>query len=43
MADYPETKMGLIVCRVDKPQVLAEKIMAIPWQDLPEYLIKVRV
>lgn len=38
MAEYPCFQAGLVVCQIERPKLLAEKIIAIPWQKLPEYL-----
>lgn len=39
MNEYPTTEFGYIVCRAEKPLLLHEKIMAIPWQMLYEIMV----
>lgn len=39
LAEYDCLDIALVVCRTEKPKMLAERIMAISWHDLPQYLV----
>jgi predicted AAA+ superfamily ATPase len=36
MQEYPCLELAYVVCRVPRKRLLSERIMALPWQDLPE-------
>lgn len=38
LQEYPTASQGYVVCRVEQPQVLSNKIEAISWKDLPKKL-----
>jgi predicted AAA+ superfamily ATPase len=38
MAEYPTASNGYIICQCDKPLLLQENILALPWQQLPSLL-----
>jgi predicted AAA+ superfamily ATPase len=38
LKEYPNAQKGYVVCRVTRPQLLAEGIEAISWRDLPQKL-----
>ena len=38
LAEYPEASLGYIVCRVQRPIKLGDRIHVVPWQDLASIL-----
>ncbi len=38
--EYSEAEVGYIICQVDKPQKLSEKVMALPWSQIDQVLAK---
>ena len=42
LAEYPQTREGVVVCRTPRQFKLGPKITAIPWQEIPELLARTR-
>ena len=42
LAEYPKARAAVVVCRTPKPFKLAQKITAIPWQDIPSILERIQ-
>ena len=38
LREYPQAAAGVVVCRTPRPFLLADRVRAVPWQQLPELL-----